>query len=205
MVALALFYQTQAIHLLFFCNRGSVPTVFLISHPTSCSRFFTLCHVVRDEAKLFGSRNYMALLARSNNDIPQFSYFETPCPSAFAAFATIYFFFYEPTLVIGAPRIELARIARSLAACVSRRKSLVPSQISERFSARSPSSSISKLPRYFGHRLSVFSQSSGGKRRFIANPYFIWYQELRSGTRIGTQLGGLLPSFSCNTASTDFL
>lgn len=128
MVALALFYQTQAIHLLFFCNRGSVPTVLLISHPTSCSRFFTLCHVVRDEARLF--RNYMALLARSNNDTPQFSYFETPCPSASAAFATVNFFLYEP-LSSEHLEYELARVARSLAACVSRRKSLVPSQISD--------------------------------------------------------------------------
>lgn len=109
-------------------------------------------------------------------------------------------------LLVGAPRIQLARIARSVVACVFRKKILgTISNIGPRFSARSLSLSIIKLPRRVGYRLKVSSRSSGSKHRFVASPYFTWYQELRFGTWIRTQLGGLLPSFSCSTASTDFL
>lgn len=139
MVALALFYQTPAIHLLFFCNRGSVPiTESMISHSTSCSRF---SHCVMS----WGTRlNYsdleiiMAWLAHSSDGIPP--NFRTsrlralPLPLLSRPSAS----FREP---ISCHRSisNTAREGRSLAACVSRRKSLVPSQISDhRFSARSP-------------------------------------------------------------------
>jgi len=132
MVALALFYQTQAVHLLFFCNRGSVSTTeLMISHSTACSRFFHIVsYVVKDEVKLFGSRNYMALFARSSDGTSNFytsrlHAFPLPLLSRPSASFTNRFF------VIRTARIQLARIARSIVACVSRRKSLVPSQISD--------------------------------------------------------------------------
>ena len=128
MVALALFYQTRN-------------TLALLLQPRKCfdhwtrditlHSMFTFFHivsyVVKDEIKLFGSRNYMALFARWSDGTSNFH--TSRLLSAFVAFATVSFFYRF--LVIKAARIQLARIVRSIVACVLRRKSLVPSQISD--------------------------------------------------------------------------
>lgn len=132
MVALALFYQTQAIHLLFFCNRGSVSTTeFVISHSTACSRFFTLCHMLwrtrlnYSDLEIIWRYSPVQVMVPPNFHTSKLHAFPLPLLSRpSASFANRF-------LVIRAARIQLARIARSIVACVSRRKSLVPSQISD--------------------------------------------------------------------------